>query len=53
MGSVKGGEEAIRQEGRAGGGRELRSMKAEGRRREGRNARRSKEEDTTLKLLVK
>lgn len=54
MSSVKGGEEEIRQEGRTGGGRELRSMKAEGRRREGgRNARRSKKEDTTLKFRVK
>lgn len=35
MSSVKGGEEEIRQGGRAGGGRELRSMKAEGRRRSG------------------
>lgn len=35
MGSVKGGEEEIRQEGRTGGGRELRSMKAEGRWRKG------------------
>lgn len=35
MSSVKGGEEEIREEGRTGGGRELRSVKAEGRQRAG------------------
>lgn len=49
MSSIKGGEEEIRQEGGTGGGRALGGMKAEGRDREGENARRSKEEDITFK----